>query len=67
MDTPINKTPDKVYYFVLLVIAGCSIAMTWKYLQYNPAEDFPTKEEILKAVENGAANLTVSPVMQSDN
>lgn len=29
--------------------------------------DFPTKDEILQAVENGASSLTVTPLTQSDN
>ncbi len=29
--------------------------------------DFPSKDEVLRAIENGAANLTVTPMAQSDN
>lgn len=57
---------DKAYYLTLLVIAGCSIAVTYHVFSM-PDPDFPSSEDVLKAIENGAANLTVTPVVQSDN
>jgi len=46
---------------------GCSVAITWKYFQVaDEGMDFPSKEEILSAIEKGASNLTVTPVT-SDN
>jgi hypothetical protein len=55
----------------LTAIAMCAGYLYFLYrLQQEHAKgtpDFPTKEEMLQAIENGAANLTVTPLTQSDN
>jgi hypothetical protein len=57
---------DKAYYATLLIIAGCSIAIAYRILN-TPEPEWPTVEQMLEAIENGAGNLTVTPLTQSDN
>lgn len=60
---------EKKIYVLFLCITGSAFLYYLYRLDQKPlpGEDFPDRDEILRAIENGAANLTVTPLTQSDN
>jgi hypothetical protein len=56
------------YYISLMVLVGCSLAVTYKVFDVSKETRLPTHDEILDALREGAAKGVVSQAPQvSDN
>lgn len=60
---------DNIQVAVTVVMGAAYLYFLYKLytMSQQDVPEFPTTEQMLKAVENGAANLTVTPLTVSDN
>lgn len=60
---------DNIQVGVTVVMGAAYLYFLYKLYTMSQQDrvEFPTTEQMLKAIENGAANLTVTPMTVSDN